>query len=215
MSGVLNIEAAINYLGTSTIKNLVLSMEVFSAFKSDDAAPGFSFDDQQNHSLLVASISRKLMTDQHLAEDAFMAGMLHDIGKLILATRFPGPFSRALATSQKKSQSSHLAERELMEVTHAEIGAYLLGLWGLPYTIVEAVAFHHAPANIPQHCFEVLGAVYVANILAHEQTPPRPGVAPDVHDELDLAYLEALGVSDRLPVWRQMATELAAGGDAQ
>ena len=98
------------------------------------------------------------------------------------------------------------AEQRLCGVTHAEVGGYLLGLWGLPYPIVEAVANHHAPGRVPQRCFDVLAAVHVADALVNERTA-RSGTASSQRDALDLAYLEALGVADQAGGWRALVEE--------
>ena len=87
-------------------------------------------------------------------------------------------------------------------------GAYLLGLWGIAYPIIEAVAHHHHPARVPgQTEFGVLGATHVANALARQQE----GCAPETI-ELDERYLKSLGVLDKLPEWRAIAAEEATEG---
>ena len=103
----------------------------------------------------------------------------------------------------------HAVEERLCGVTHAEVGGYLLGLWGLPCPIVEAVANHHAPTRVEQRGFDILAAVYVSNILANEQTAP---VIKDIqHEEtgLDPEYMQALGVANKMNGWREMAREQA------
>jgi HD-like signal output (HDOD) protein len=204
---VSNIETAIRLLGTSMLKNLVLSAEVFGKVGLVPGLPGFSIATLQRHSLLAAGIARQLLPDKHQAEDAFMAAMLHDIGMLVLATRATEDLSRVLAASLETGRALHEIERERGVVTHAQVGAYVLGLWNLPYPIVEAVAHHHQPAHVSQRTFGVLGAVHVANALAHEQATGTAGSAPGSEAGLDLAYLEAVGVSDRLAEWRAMAAE--------
>lgn len=89
---------------------------------------------------------------------------------------------------------------EAMGVTHAQVGAYLLSLWGLPPTVVEAVAEHHTPERGAAHSFSAITAVHVADILAHQFHPtdlPSPKMPQD--------YLESLGVANRLSRWREMA----------
>ena len=93
----------------------------------------------------------------------------------------------------------HAAETRVWGVTHAEVGGYLLGLWGLPYPIVEAVANHHEPGRVPGKEFGVLAATHVAKALVHEHR----GRA--VESPLDTAYLTHLGVVDKLTEWRELA----------
>lgn len=203
-----NIQTAVGYLGTTTLKNLVLSAEVFHAFEDAERAGGFSIESLQSHALLTASIARHLSPEKRMAEDAFTAALLHDIGKLVLAARLPEHLSRVLAAVGASGHPFHLAEEELGGVTHAEIGAYLLGLWGLPYPIVEAVAHHHAPGRVNQRRFDVLAAVHIANALAHEQESTPPGAVQPTR-EIDPCYLEALGVAGHLDAWRALAAEHA------
>jgi len=206
---VAGIQNAITYLGTNMIKNLALSVEVFRTFEGCEKLPGFSFETQQRHALIAASIARRLVTEKQHAEDAFTAAILHDIGKLILATRLQEQFARVLAVAGEEGSPTHVVEKRLTGVTHAEIGGYLLGIWGLPYPMVEAVAHHHAPAGVSHKSFDVLDAVYVADLLAHEYTPPSHESPREAKEELDIAYLKALGVEGDLPAWRAIAAEQA------
>ncbi len=205
---ITNIKQALTFLGISMIKHLVLSVEVFDAYQGKDNGSGFSLDAEQQHALLVANLAKALLQDKQKKEDAFMASMLHDVGKLVLAAHLPGHFSTVLAEVKKQQQPMHLVEKELYHVTHAEVGAYLLGIWGLPYPIIEAVSHHHEPRRVEQKHFDVLGAVYVANALVHELEDSLPDGDVPKSGELDLAYLSALGVDEELPKWRQMTEEM-------
>jgi len=133
--------------------------------------------------------------------------MLHDVGKLILATKLPDHLARALELSRSERRPLHLVEEELNGFTHAELGAYLLGLWGLPYPVVESVAFHHNPEKVEkvnQKSFDVVAAVHVADSLANEQASAAKGSGAGF-EPIPNSYLEALGVADQLPRWREMA----------
>jgi HD-like signal output (HDOD) protein len=96
----------------------------------------------------------------------------------------------------------HRAEIEALGSSHAEIGAYLLGIWGLPFTVVEAVARHHDPETVPHTEFDVLSGVHVADLLAREL---ETGNTEPWSTER-LAYLESLGVADKLDGWRAQAS---------
>jgi len=103
-----------------------------------------------------------------------------------------------------------LAEREVLRCTHAEVGAYLLGLWGLPEAIVQAVAWHHRPSHCASPDFCPVGAVHVANVLEHDAHPNDTiGRTAGVDDR----YLDRLGLAWRLPAWR--AASLDALGEQQ
>lgn len=204
---ITSIRQAVSYLGLNTLKNLALSVEVFRAFAGERQFPGFSLEALQRHVLLTATIAKRLLTEPREAEDALVAGMLHDIGLLILAVRLPEHFTRVLERAVVEEQPLYAVEEEENGFTHAEIGAYLLGLWGLPYPVVEAVACHHVPQRVGAKRFDVLSAVYVADCLANEHAP---AVEPDhACRELDLGYLDALGVSDRIAAWRELASSQA------
>ena len=91
-----------------------------------------------------------------------------DIGKLMLANNLPEPFQRTLDLTQAKEIRFIEAEQEVFGANHAGVGAYLLGFWGLPTTIVEAVAFHHQPGRSEAATLSPLTAVHVANVFEHD-----------------------------------------------
>jgi putative nucleotidyltransferase with HDIG domain len=211
---VLTVQTAVSYLGIDLIKNLVLTVEVFRAFQGDRQIGGFSMEEVHVHAYLTAQIAARLPSSGHLKDAAYVAALLHDVGKLILMTRLPEQFARALAGAHQRECPVQTVEEELIGVTHAEIGAYLLGLWGLPYPVVEAVAHHHTPTRVPSQALDPLATVYVANILAHEVGPPSPQHGALAQAPIDLSYLESLGVAEQVPAWRSMAAA-AAGSVAE
>jgi len=193
---------AINYLGLHLIKNLVLSIEVFGSFQEQKLPGVVSIEAINAHSLLAGRIANHIIDDPDMAKDAFAAALLHDVGKLILAAHLPDVITQSIQHAETHGVPLHVAEQELGAVGHAEVGAYLLGRWGLPYPMIEAVAFHHSPARVNHTSFDLLSAVHVADALADEVAPqPQRGERP----HLDLEYLERLGVADRLPAWRELA----------
>ena len=202
-----NVEEATTYLGITTIRDLVLSAEVFKQFEGGVKVPGFSLEAEQEHSLLTSRIARSLLDDKRLADQAFISGMLHDVGKLVMSTQLPDKLSEIIAEGGGKTEPFCDVEQRCMGTGHAEIGAYLLGLWGMPYPVVEAVAHHHQPSRVAgQTEFGVLPAVHVAQALARE-------IATGNFDgkDLDQELLSELGVADRIPEWRDSAGEIAAG----
>lgn len=201
-----SIQDAITYLGVSMVKNIVLSVEVFRSFEGDLGE--FCVESLQRHCYLSARIARRLLHDGYFAGDAFATAMLHDIGKLILATQAPEHLAEVMLICRETGQPMHVVELERYPFCHAHVGAYLLGLWGLPYPLVEAVAHHHTPSQVKQRAFDLLGGVYLANLLAHEQEPPENGNVPSCRIP-DHAYLNELGVAGRLPEWRAMAADEA------
>jgi HD-like signal output (HDOD) protein len=205
-----NIQSAVSYLGINTLKNLVLSVEIFRAFKPTRDLPGFSLEKLQHHAQLTAHIAARLPVPKHLADIAVVAGMLHDLGKLILAWKLSEHFEEVLAESLETRCPVYKVEERKDGFSHAEIGAYLLGLWGIPYSVVEAVALHHGPTRVPHRSFDAISAVYAANLLAHalEQSS---GEGPAVYNvENYQEEFTALGVWEMIPEWRALAKEIPA-----
>jgi HD-like signal output (HDOD) protein/ActR/RegA family two-component response regulator len=192
---------AVQLLGLSTVRSLVLSAQVYGNF-APGRLKGFSADALWSHLMKCADLARTLMrrerADYSETEDAFTAGMLHDIGKLMLADSLPEEFGVALALAAAEGISQSEAEQQVLGATHSGLAAYLLGLWGLPAGIVEAVAFHHTPEKSNLKKCSALTAVHVANAL-YDDT----GKAPLNHQ-----YLAEIGVSDRVEEWQDTANEL-------
>jgi HD-like signal output (HDOD) protein/ActR/RegA family two-component response regulator len=192
---------AVQQLGMTTVRSLALSAQVFSSFK-----PGrlkkFSADALWSHLMRCGDLARTIMRHEGVkfaeSEDAYTAGMLHDIGKLMLADSLPDDFDRALKLAENEKIPLHQAELEIFSATHTGLAAYLFGLWGLPASIIEAVAFHHAPEKSDLKKFSALTAVHVANALSDESEAVN----------LNMDYLAQIGVASRLDDWRGIATEL-------
>jgi HD-like signal output (HDOD) protein len=205
---VTDVRHAVMLLGMPMIRHLTLTLDVFELPRKAKKLPGFSLEAERNHGLLVGRIARKLLTDPGLAEDAFMAGVLHDVGKLILASHLTETYREVLLEVRRRKVPVEEVEQKVLGVTHAEIGAYLLGLWGVPHPVVEAVAFHHNPSRVGHNHFGILSAVHVANYVADAKGgPANAQAAPRA---LDMDYLERLGVVERLPRWDQIAQQARA-----
>lgn len=199
---------AVSLLGLEMVRSLILTAHLLRATEHAPAVPGFSYQHLHASALLTAKVARRMMAGGPLAQACFTAGLLHDIGKVVIAMCFPEKFALLIAAAAGEPDFSVAREKDLLGFTHAEVGAYLLGLWGLPAPIVEAAAYHHEPARVAQRGFEVVGCVYVADALLRRSVPPTPGVSDD-GAPLDEEYLASLGVADRLPEWRAIAAEEA------
>jgi len=201
------VEQAVSYLGIRTIQQLVLAAGLFDGIELPRRS-AISLAALRDHALLTAGIARRIVAGyRREAEDASTAGLLHDVGKLLMAAELPEKLAAASNAAQESGRPLYQAERELNGVTHAEVGAYLLGVWGLPYPIVEAVANHHSPGRVHQPGFDALTAVHVANALAHECVPAGAGARAATLDE---DYIATLGLADQVPAWREFARELAS-----
>lgn len=204
-----SVERAVNHLGIETIQDL-LRIHIFAEYKGPEK-PGFSLEALRRHSLLTATFARIVAGeeehDSKLIEYAFQAGMLHDVGKLVLAATIPQRYSQVLQRSVARGASTSDTERQELGATHAEIGAYLIGLWGLPQPVVEAVAYHARPTACPQTSFGVLAVVHVADRLALE----TESASTATHiSHVDLEYLKLLGLEHRLQAWRDACLKQAA-----
>jgi len=189
---------AVKQLGLTMVRSLVLSAQVYSSFQARQVRH-FSADALWSHLMRCSGLARAIMRHEHAdpdeIEDAFTAGLLHDMGKLMLADSLPDEFQKALVFAEVENIPLPEAELQIFGATHTGLAAYLLGLWGLPAAIVEAVAFHHTPEKSGHKKFSALTAVHVANALCD----------PADADNLKLSYLAQLGVADRLETWRQIA----------
>ncbi len=205
-----NVQSAVSYLGINTLKSLVLSVEIFRAFKPRGDLPGFSLEKLQQHAQITAFIAARLPVAKHLADIAMVAGLLHDVGKLIMAWKRSDQFRTMLVNASENNCPLYKVEEKAMGFSHAEIGAYLLGLWGLPYTIVEAVALHHAPGRVPHQSFDAISAVYTANLLAHELEEGLAGGSNIYNLENYKEELISLEAWDLIPEFRGVVKEFSA-----
>jgi HD-like signal output (HDOD) protein/ActR/RegA family two-component response regulator len=189
---VASIQQAVSYLGLSTLRSMVLSAELFKPGKS--LPPSLDLGHLQKHALNVGGIARFLAADTSWAEDAFLSGLLHDVGMLLLARQFGDEMQRALEAAAAGMPLAE-AEKLYIGVDHGTAGAYLLGLWGLPYEIVEAVAHHDTPGRIRQSDFDVLSAVAVAHVLLAQVKPADVPAHERNTPMLDDDYLRGVGCS--------------------
>jgi len=210
---IASVHTAISYLGTNTLKNLVLTTELFQQFHGKENQSGFSIEVLQKHVVLTAQIAMNLCSNKRQSDNAFTAAILHDVGKLVLLTRMPDVFTEVGRMMIDEKTSMHDAEFDLLGVTHADLGAYLLGTWGLPYPIVEAVAHHHRPELIPPGTLDIGTVIYAANILAHEVSGETKHLTKN-GPQAQMDDLELLGVVEEFPRWRQKAVELTSAGQA-
>jgi HD-like signal output (HDOD) protein len=196
---------AASFLGIDTIRALVLSIQVFSQF-DESQVPDFSLDELWSHSMAVAKLAKQIARaenqNQQVCDEAFAAGMLHEAGQLVLASSHPRKFTGMLALARVGQIPRIEAERIVFGAGHPEIGAYLLGLWGLPHSIVEAVAFHLQPDRCPGLLFSPLTALHISECLVTHAGSADMG--QHEFTDLDLDYLGRLDLTDRVAAWREI-----------
>lgn len=209
---------AVNLLGLEIVKALVLTVGLFDRFDKV-AFHNFDLEKLWRHSLSVGRLAREIAAEEQASgsqqEQCCIAGLLHDVGKLVMATNFPEAYGRVIAGCQQGHGTIFDMECRVFGASHAEVGAYLLGLWGVDDAVVRAVYLHHEPGRDRHAGFSPLTAVHAANYLDHELIVLTPGYAFNPLDEL---YVTASGLAARLPVWREACRKvvdeaLLANGD--
>lgn len=192
---ITNPTAAVIYLGADTVRALALTVSAFSQFDAK-RIPNFSIEALRDHGMAVATLAREISKSLELskseAEDAFLGGLLHELGKLVLATNYPKEYSEALRKMEEQKVSGRQAEMDTFGTTYADVGAYLLWLWGLPDAVTEIVARHNDP--VPDPAARPVLAVHVADALL--------GKDPD--KALNLECLAAMGLIHLLPAWKEL-----------
>lgn len=188
---------AIQVLGVEMTRATLMAANVFDHYDPRRLAP-YTIDSLWNHSCLLSELAGRIARAEIGAErmlDASLAALLHDVGRLILASQLPDRYKEVLRLCSAEKLAVVDAEMRVFGATHAEVGAYLLGLWGLPETIVEAVAWHHQPSFCPGETFSPLAAVHAAEAML--------GVEEGA--VLDSGYFDRLKLNGRLETWAGMA----------
>jgi HD-like signal output (HDOD) protein/ActR/RegA family two-component response regulator len=197
---VTSIERAIGHLGLDVVRAIALGEQVVAAI-AENLGPGGAelVDSIQRHSLYAVYLGRSILADRpDLAEDAWVAMLLHDVGELILAAVARPQLETARAVARRDGIPTYLAERRVIGRCHATIGAHLLHLWGIPVEVVEAIARHHDLASTSGDGLDLVAAVHVVAGLADEQDGQV--------SSLDVVELERRGLGPSLAKWRALVT---------
>ena len=210
-------------LGLNTLRPLVLTAGVFRQLEKSKV-PAELLQNVMEHSLAVGCLAKRIAEseglDRDASDDAMLAGILHDIGKLVLAENLGRDYSIVASAAEITNLPLEQAEHDQFDTSHAEVGGYLVALWGLPQNILEAIAFHHDPGQHPGKQFSGVTAVHVANCLvkeadyanlAREEGTTESSFEPPRQNQLDQAYLARLDCTSQVEVWRQLAEQCRAG----
>jgi putative nucleotidyltransferase with HDIG domain len=190
------ISHAIVVLGFNTIRNAVVSISIINAFSVKEGLDGFDIADFWKHSVAVAVTSKYLAEKAgiHSADDCFVAGLLHDMGKLVLLQHFKDLFQKVWLAVKRSNQSFYEAEKSQIQIDHAWIGGYLAQKWQLPMPLVDAIRYHHdvRPDINDQSLLLIINtADIIANTYATdtEDNLERPRIHPEalnvIGNELD------------------------------
>jgi len=209
---IASIHQAVLYLGVDLLKALALTAHVFSK-EQTAKLDGFSMPQLQEQSMLCAQLANRLVDDQGLGDEAYAAGLIHDIGKIVLAVGLPKEFAEVLRTARFRKMPVHVVEKDILGVNHADIGAYLLGTWGLPLATVEAVAYQHHPAESTAGPKPVLAAIHLADALVKAACAREDENA--LMKRVDLPFLTDAGLGADIPTWYALAREQLAPAKAK
>jgi HD-like signal output (HDOD) protein len=199
-----NVVEAVSYLGLALTKSIVVSFAATASLPV--RAPSFDADAFQQHAMAVAQMARFVTAPNNQPDESFAAGLLHDVGKLLLASAMPARFemiSRAAALSGRSFEDEELIAGGC--APHRRLGVYLLNLWGLPWPVVQAIANYPVAPTVEQKRLGAAGAVYLARQLLREAAGEESSV-------VDVRFIEGLGLEGKVEAWRACAKELVDGG---
>jgi HD-like signal output (HDOD) protein len=201
-----SIARAVTYLGVENLKGLLVAEHIF---KTDDfpAIEGLSPTDMRDECVLTGTLARQIVKDPKLSDGAFAAGIVLDVGHIVLArdpTKHYGDVWRAARAS---GEPIRIVEQRELGVTHGIVGAYLLGVWGLPYILAEAVAFHDIPSSVTEGNIELLAAVHLADGVV---AAAFAGKDPLAGDDLDVPFLNRVGLLTEVGKWYDKAVAAVA-----
>lgn len=198
---------AVNILGLDTVKALVLSVGVFTELQPV-VAKSFSIQTLWSHSVGVAAYAKKIAQaeseSKELADNVFVAGFMHDIGKLLLLSSLQEKYLETIQFATENLIPPYQAEQFILSATHGDIGGYLLGLWGLPGSVVESAAFHHRLDQFPNPSLCPAVIIHAADAIYHKIHPNQ------LSGELVLnrPYLEQAGLGNSIDYWLAICKEI-------
>ena len=194
---VRSVRDAITALGLQAIRAAVLQLHLFRAMSDIVAPRGFSLEKLQMRSLHTAWLTSQMLANPEERKTAYSAAVLHDVGYLVLAVGLPEAATRIRNRARRTGEALHKLEAEELGCDHAQIGARMLALWGLPVPLVEAVAYHNEPLRSGETRFGATAAVHVASVMSYDKNDPQ-----SLPQQLDLDFLRRLGVEEIVSGWQ-------------
>lgn len=212
-ASVVSARHAVSYLGVDVIRSLVLAEQLFERSQSIPKMDYFDIDALRKHSLLTSTIAREISPTSEIASVAMTAGLLHDVGKIIIALEKPELIASLVNVESGAPYEwvDSQTERSIVGCTHAEVGGYFLNLWGVPSSVVEAVTFHDDPAAIVTREFDALGVVHVSNYLAHWGASEQ--VSEAIENKLDRDYLASVQMAGNEELWKSYTVDIVCEPD--
>jgi len=197
-------QQAVVLLGGEIVKGLILTANISRSFTLEEQQ--FSIETWSDHSLLTATFCQAIAQKEGMSREeidlAFVIGLLHDVGRIILATSFPEKYKQVLEAHRDSKRSLIDIEKEIIGTTHSNIGAYLLGLWGLPDPLIDAVALHHTPELCEsEDGRKMVKILHFADLFTYD-------LVPDFRDDMYQIKDEAFG-TDEILQWRSHCLSVA------
>jgi len=167
---------AIVLLGFNTVRNAIVSLGVISSFSGIKSLKGFTISDFWKHSLAVAVVSKSLAEKTKIAssDSCFVGGLLHDIGKVILAQYFQDLFEKVWNAAKSENISFYEAEKKEISIDHAIIGAHLATNWELPESFIDVIRWHHDVRNDTESKKMIL-LIYLSDIIVNSYNADPDG----------------------------------------
>jgi len=196
-SKVASVKQSVVYLGVNIIRALIIHIQVFT-FKSSNPLVYMYLNVLEKHSMLVAEYSKLfaegLNMSRSFQDDCFTAGLLHDIGKFVLINKMHR-WDEINTLAENNNMHVYQAEENELKITHAEIGAYLLGIWGFSAEVIDAVVYHHKPSKQEEKKISVATFVHVAEAMINKDIINNREV---FINNLDIDYIENLYIKNQI-----------------
>ena len=208
---IITINHAVVLLGFDTVKSIVLAATVFDTLTDGDVVSNFDREQFWLHVGSVAAAARRIARSLRAvdAEAAFVGGLLHDVGKVVLDRFFHRRYAEAARRATNDPCLIRQAETALFSVNHAEVGRWLTERWRFPAAIVEPVAFHHRPAVSSPDSRGLVSIVHLADIVTRNAgigsggDPLIPLVDPDVSLRFSIGPADLLRWTEELTQERE------------
>jgi HD-like signal output (HDOD) protein len=206
---VSNLDDAVNCLGTEMLSAIVLSQSVFKHY---ELLRSKEIDLQKvwGHCWETACIAQRLCRERklpfHMGEEAFLAGLLHEVGRFLLFDNFPDQFQIACDNARHEHISLAASMKQVLQTTPAQMSAYVLELWGLPDGVINSIGLLDNPGAETTGKFSMTTALYVAKHIAAQRFPADSFT----QEEWNKEYLEAMGCADDVAEWEKSATHADA-----
>lgn len=208
---ITDVHQALNLLGLETLRDLILTIQIFDQV-DQKVFKHFHLRELWKHSVSTAHIAKWLAKELGLSnedsEAAFIAGLLHDSGKLILANEFPSLYEDILLCVKHEKISFDMAEQKVFNVNHSQIISYLTSIWGFSNEIVHALLFHHYPEATQSKKIFILTCLYLANYIdlyiTYYYTDENKEFVNLTEPIIDKEFLKKNGLENKLKEWIEL-----------